>query len=212
MIVWWLLILYGVIGGLSLVALILIMVLGGLDLDVGGVDLDLDGSPDIDLDVGGGQGELGPFSIPIILTFTSSFGGLGAILTYMEVEAVFTPFISAGGAFLMSIVLFFVMQLVMKQFTSDSTVKISKQIGKIGSVTVPIYPGREGQITIFTDQRGRTLIPAVAEKYISNNTSVVIVGNMGDAVKVVPRSEYKRKPTRGPEKPKKSKMKERDLT
>ncbi len=198
MIIWWLLIVYAVIGVLSLIVLLAMMILGGLDLDVGGLDLDMDGTPDIDVDIGGGHGDLGPFSIPVLLSFTSAFGGIGTILTYMEFSAVLTPFVSVGGALLMSVILFFIMQAFMKQFTSNSTVSIGKQMGKRGSVTVPIQPGKEGQIVIFTDQRGRTLIPAVADKYIPNNASVVIVGNMGDAVKVVPRSEYKPKPRKDP--------------
>ncbi|MCU0799360.1 MAG: hypothetical protein MUC62_06775 [Candidatus Thermoplasmatota archaeon] len=191
----WLFIVYAVIGALSLVVLVVMMVLGGLDMDIGGVDLDMDGTPDVDLDIGGGHGDIGPLSIPVILSFTSGFGGMGAILTYLEVSPFLTPILAAVGALLMSVVLFFVMQAFMKQFTSDSTVSFSKMMGKRGSVTVPIHPGREGQIAVFTEQRGRTLIPAVADTFIDNNSSVSIVKDMGDAVKVIPRGQARKGPS-----------------
>ena len=197
----WLFIIYAIIGGVSLFALIVLLVLGGIDLDFGGGDVDIDiGGHDLDVGVHG-DGP-GPFSIPIILSFTSSFGSMAAVLTWLEVHPVLTPVLAAVGAVIMATLLFYAMQIVFKQFTSDSTVQIGKQIGKKGSVMVPIYPGKEGQIVIFTEQRGRTLLPAVSDKPIKNNEKVVVVGRVGDTMKVVPYAEWKKKHGEGPKKEK----------
>ncbi|MGA1822321.1 MAG: hypothetical protein ACMUIG_07325 [Thermoplasmatota archaeon] len=180
----WLFWVYLAIGLGSLLLLIVMLVIGGLDVlgfdfDVG--DVDVDG---IDIDVDSGGPGMGPLSIPIILSFLSGFGGIGALLTLFDVDYRLTPFFAAGGAFLMAGILFGIMQLFLRQFTSDSTVQINRLKGRRGKVTVPIKPGVEGQIAIFTQQRGRTLVPAVADTKIPENTDVVVIAATGDVVKV----------------------------
>ncbi len=186
-----LLILYLVIGVASFIILITIMLLGGMDLDFdGGPDIDLD-MGDIDADVGVGEGP-GLFSLPVMLSFTSAFGGLGAIMTYFDVNPVFTPFIAAGSSLIFAVLLFLVVRYGFKVFSSDSTVKYDRLRGKKATVTVTINPGMEGQVTLFTEQRGRTLIPAVADRKFGNNAEVIIAQNLGDSVKVVSKSDWKR--------------------
>ncbi|RLF67408.1 MAG: hypothetical protein DRN57_05730 [Thermoplasmata archaeon] len=188
-----LLIMYLVIGIASFIVLVVMMLMGGLDLDIDvGSDIDIDiDAGDIDLDAGGG----GPgfISIPIILSFTSAFGGLGAILTYFGVDPVLTPFISAFSALVFASLLFLAVRYFFKIFSSDSTVNYGSLVGKKATVTVPINPGMEGQVALFTEQRGRTLVPAIGDRKFSNNAEVVISRTMGDTVKVVPPSEWKRK-------------------
>lgn len=186
-----LLIMYLVIGIASFIVLVVLMLMGGLDLDIDvGSDIDID-TGDMDLDAGGG----GPgfISIPIILSFTSAFGGLGAILTYFGVNPVLTPFISAFSALVFASLLFLAVRYFFKIFSSDSTVNYGSLVGKKATVTVPINPGMEGQVALFTEQRGRTLVPAVGDRKFSNNVEVVISRAMGDTVKVVPPSEWKRR-------------------
>jgi membrane protein implicated in regulation of membrane protease activity len=186
-----LLILYLVIGVASFIVLLVIMLLGGLDLDFdGGPDVDIDiGDAGIDIDAGGGPGL---FSLPVMLSFTSAFGGLGAIMTYFEVNPVITPFVAALASLVFAVLLFMIVRYGFKIFSSDSTVKYDRLKGKKATVTVPINPGMEGQVTLFTEQRGRTLIPAVADRKFGNNAEVVIVRNLGDSVKVISLAEWKK--------------------
>ncbi|MBN1390014.1 MAG: hypothetical protein JXA22_05170 [Candidatus Thermoplasmatota archaeon] len=183
----WLFYVYAVLGLASLVVLLLMMISGGLDLGVDGGDMDLDTGADL-----GGGHDLGVLSLPIILSFTTAFGATGAILTYFDVNRVATPFISAIGALSLAGILFLVVNYFFKHFQSDSTVRFNDLVGSKASVTVPISPGQEGQIVLFTEQRGRTLIPAVSSRKLPNNAQVVITGVSGDAVTVMLNSEWKK--------------------
>lgn len=191
----WLLIMYLVIGGISLGILVLMLIFGGFDLDVG-TDVDLDLPVDMDIDAGGGM------SLPVILAFLAMLGGIGGILTYFDFNPIATPFISAVASLFLAAVLFLILNYFLKSFSADSTVKFKNLVGKKASVNIPIRKGAEGQIVLFTEQRGRTLIPAISDKSIPNNASVVIVAVQGDTVKVVPKAVYekmKKRPGRSKE-------------
>lgn len=175
----WLFWIYVAMGVAGLAILLVMMFLGGMDLGFDGVDVDVG-----DLDGGPGVG------MPIVLSFISAFGGLSAILTYMGVHVALTPVISVVCSIGISTVLFLLTRYFLKHFSSDSTVRYRGLIGKSGSVSVSIRPGEEGQIVVFTDQRGRTLIPAVSDRRIATNAEVVITGMVGSAVKVVGRREW----------------------
>jgi len=182
----WIFWVYIALGIAGLAVLLLMMIFGGLDFGFDGVDIDM-GDIDFDvgdMDAGGGVG------LPLLLSFVSAFGWFGAILTYMKVNIVLTPIISIGAAMGIALILFILTRYFLKHFSSDSTVKFRSLIGKKGSVTVPIRPGEEGQIVVFTDQRGRTIVPAVSDKRMSNNAEVVIIGIIGDAVKVMGKREF----------------------
>ena len=182
----WIFWVYIALGIAGLAVLLMMMIFGGLDFGFGGVDIEMGGVDfDVgDMDAGGGVG------LPLILSFVSAFGWFGAILTYMKIHIVLTPIISIIAALGISLILFLLTRYFLKHFSSDSTVKFRSLIGKKGSVSVPIRPGEEGQIVVFTDQRGRTIIPAVSDKRILNNAEVVIVGIIGDAVKVMSKREF----------------------
>jgi membrane protein implicated in regulation of membrane protease activity len=167
------------------------MIFGGLDLGFDAGDVDIDVDTDLDLDIG--DRDIGVFSLPIILSFTTAFGALGAILTYFDMNRVATPFIAALGALALAGILFLIVNYFFKAFQSDSTVRFNDLIGRKASVTVPIKKGQEGQIVLFTEQRGRTLIPAVSQKTIPSNAQVVITGVSGDTVKVITLAEWKKK-------------------
>ncbi len=185
----WLFYVYAAVGLASLIILILMMVFGGLDLGFDGADMDVDSGLDLNI----GDSDIGVFSLPIILSFTTAFGALGAILTYFEMNRVATPFISALGALALAMILFLIVNYFFKYFQSDSTVRFNDLIGRKASVSVPIKPGQEGQIVLFTEQRGRTLIPAVSNKTMPNNARVMITGVSGDTVMVITLSEWKKK-------------------
>ncbi len=172
---------YAGVAAAAIIILVLMAIFGGLDLDF---DIDL-GDADFDIDGGGGIG------LPVILAFVAVFGGVSSILSYFGVNAILTPIIGAVSAFLLAFLLFLAIRYFLKIFSADSTVKYNKLVGKKATVTIKILPGQEGQITLFTDQRGRTLIPAVSSKLVRNNAEVIISEALGDVVKVVPLNEWK---------------------
>ncbi|MGA1820561.1 MAG: hypothetical protein ACMUHU_06090 [Thermoplasmatota archaeon] len=184
----WVFYLYAAIGLASLVILIIMLIFGGLDFDFDFGDVDVDVDTGFDLGVDGGPGF---FSLPILLGFFTGFGGIGALLTYYEVNAIATPFIAGIAAITIASILFLIINYFFKHFQSDSTVRFNDLIGRRASVSVPISPGQEGQIVLFTEQRGRTLVPAVSHKPLPNNSQVVITGVSGDSVKVISLSEWK---------------------
>ena len=176
----WLFITYAAIGILSLVVLILMLAMGGME----GIGMDVD--IDVDVDAGGGGGGMGPFSIPLLLSFFSAFGGIGALLIWMDiVNPGATPFIALVGAFIMAGAVFFVLQAFLKAFTSDSTVRIGSLKGARGTVSIPIKKGKEGQVVVVTPERGRTLLGAISDTDIPINTEIVVIDTMGDVVKVM---------------------------
>lgn len=165
--------------------------MGGHDFDVGGPDLDV-GGPDMDLggahvDVGygdfGGAG-ISPLSLPVILAFGSSFGGIGALLEVAGFDPYITPLIAIfvsiiiAGALYMGLVWMFV------KTQASSTVSMRELVGQEGTVSVAIKAGKVGQIVVVTEERGRTLIPAVAEKPIPVDAIVEIKGIVGNGVRV----------------------------
>ena len=196
----WVFYLYAIIGLASLIFLIIMMVFGGLDFGFEGPDLDVDA--DVDLDIGALDGGPGFFSLPILLAFFTGFGSIGAILTYYDVNVIATPIIAGLGAIVVASLIFLMVNYFFKLFQSDSTLRFNDLIGRKASVSVSIRPGQEGQIVLFTEQRGRTLIPAVSSKNIPTNSQVVITGVSGDTVKVITLSEWKKKKKADPKDPK----------
>ena len=181
----WVFYLYLGIGVLAFIGLVLSFIFGGIaaidfdvDIDIPGIDVDVGGP---DFDVGGGPGL---FSLPVILGFFASFGSLGAILTYYGMHPAVTPFISSIVAFIIAGILFMIITWMFKHFQSDSTVSYPKLVGSEASVSIPIFKGKEGQVVLFTEQRGRTLVPAISDEVISENTKVIITEVIGDSVRV----------------------------
>jgi hypothetical protein len=190
----WLFYIYIGIGVVSLFLLMLLFILGGFDFDFsgGGPDVDIDIDTDTGIDFGADSG-MGPLSLPMILSFLALLGGIGSIMTYFDFPAIGTPFVAGAGSLVLAGIIFVVMNYFLKTFSADSTVKFQDLVGKKGTVSVPINPGQEGQIILFTEQRGRTLVPAVSEKQIPNNVSIIITGVQGDTVRVMTVSDWKKK-------------------
>jgi hypothetical protein len=181
---------YLIIAIVCAVLLIVTVALGGLagdvdvggDFDVGGPDLDM-GGPDVDFGEWGGPG-ISPLSLPIILAFGTTFGGVGALLEAADYDefiipiiAVFVSIFTAGGLYLAIMWLFVKTQ-------ASSTVDVGGLIGQEGTVSVAIKPGRQGQIVIVTEERGRTLLPAVSDMAIPTDSVVEIQSIVGNGVKV----------------------------
>jgi membrane protein implicated in regulation of membrane protease activity len=174
----------GIFGFILLMISLIFSSLASIDLDIhlpfdiG--DVDVDGG---DADVGGGHGP-GPFSLPVMMGFLTTFGALGAILTYYDVSQAITPFVSVAAAILVSFLLYAAVAYMFHHFQADSTVSFKELVGSEATVSVSIRGGREGQVVLFTDKRGRTLVPAIADEDIPENTKVTIEEVLGDTVRV----------------------------
>jgi len=161
------------------------------DMDVGGVDHDVgggDGSSGVE-HFQGGHGDfsgahLSPLSLPLVLAFGTAFGSFGAMFDSMNWGSVWTPTTAAGLSLAISGILYLVLDKVFVQTQATSTVRYSTLIGKDASVVIPIKPGVQGQILVITEERGRTLLTAVASEEIPTDAPVVIEGYSGGAVKV----------------------------
>jgi membrane protein implicated in regulation of membrane protease activity len=175
----------------AIVAGVLLMVLAFFGADFGGdgAEFDMgDGAAGIDhFDAGHGDfsgAHLSPLSLPLVLSFLTAFGALGALFEGMGFNVYLTPAISAGISIVIAGIMFWVMDTVFVQTQASSNVKTSKLMGMDGTITIPIKPGQQGQIMIITEARGRTLFAAVASEDIATDTAVVVDGFAGNALVV----------------------------
>ena len=153
---------------------------GDFDFDTGDIDLD---TGDFDLDHGD-MGGLSPLSLPIMLSFGTSFGAFGVIFSSMEFEPMLVPILSGLISIGIAAIMFMLMVKIFVQTQADSTVRMGKLVGEEATVTVAIKPPEVGQIMVTTPQRGRTLITATAEDYIPTAASVVIIKMVGSTAQV----------------------------
>jgi membrane protein implicated in regulation of membrane protease activity len=166
--------------------LLIVMALFGFD-DFGGMDFDT--SPDVGIGhFEAGHGDMGaglsPLSLPMILSFGTSFGAFGLIFTSMEWNPVLVPIVAALISLGISAIIFFLLVKVFIQTQANTQVRFHLLVGKDAEVTIPIKPGETGQILIITDQRGRTLITAKADDEISTGTIVTIQEFVGSTAVV----------------------------
>ena len=161
------------------------------DTDVGGVGHDFgghDGSGGVEHFEGGhgdfSGAQLNPLSLPLVLAFGTAFGGFGAMFESMGWGVLTTPLASATISLLISGILYFAMDRLFVKTQATSTVKYANLIGKVATTTIPINAGMQGQVLIITEERGRTLLSAVASEEIPTGTSVIIDGFEGASVKV----------------------------
>ena len=158
--------------------LLLIMALFGGDF----LDLDVDTDVDTDLDLGGhfeaGHGDfsagLSPLSLPLVLCFGTSFGAFGVIFDAAGFGPLWTPVSSIMISIVIAGIMFYLLLKVFIQTQATTQVTFTKLIGEEGVVTIPIRPGEQGQIRVNTEERGRTLITAIAEEDIATDTLVII--------------------------------------
>ena len=167
---------------------LIIMALFGFG-DMG--DFDFDAGPDIDIDGGhfdGGHGDAGaglsPLSLPLILSFGTSFGAFGTIFTSMEWNPLLVPIVAALISLGISALMFFILLKVFIQTQANTQVVYSKLAGMNAEVTIPIKPGVNGQVLVITEERGRTLITASSEEEIKTGTQVTIQKVVGSTAMV----------------------------
>jgi hypothetical protein len=181
---------------IAIVCAILLMVtvaMGGLadgDFDAGG-DFDVDG-PDVDIggpdaDVGYGDfsgAGISPLSLPIVLSFGTTFGGVGTVLELMDINMYAIPFIAMMVSFVTAGLMY---MFVVKAFVRTQTTTVVNPrnlVGENAIVSVAIKPGKTGQVIVVTEERGRTLLPAIAEEAIPTDVTVTIESLVGHSVKV----------------------------
>lgn len=182
---------YLVIAIVCVILLVVMASLGGFGLDhdagVGGHDMDMG-----HYDAGHGDytgSHLSPLSLPILLAFGATFGAVGAILTevlfdeiWTVVAAVIIGIIVAGGMY--GLVYVF---LVKSQ--ASTHISVNEFVGLEGLLTVAIRNKEPGQVVVNTEKRGRVPIPATANEDIESNTPVKVIGIAGDAVMVEKKKE-----------------------
>lgn len=158
---------------------LIVMALFGFG-DIG--DMDFDVSPDVDLDAGhfeGGHGDVGaglsPLSLPLILSFGTSFGAFGTIFTSMGWNPLYVPIVAALISLGISALMFFILLKVFVQTQANTQIIYKKLEGRTAEVTVPIKPEVNGQILVITEERGRTLLTASSDEEIKPGTQVTII-------------------------------------
>ena len=154
---------------------------GDFDFDAGDLDID---TGDFDLGHGDVSGGLSPLSLPIMLSFGTSFGAFGVIFSSMDFDPLVVPVLAIIVSIGISALMFFVMLKVFVQTQVDTTVDLKKLVGQEAHVTVAIKPPAIGQIMITTKERGRTLITAKAEDDIPSGTTVIIEKMVGSTAYV----------------------------
>ncbi|MEE8183648.1 MAG: hypothetical protein V3T94_05830 [Thermoplasmata archaeon] len=179
---------YLLIAIICAILLIVTVAMGGFaggDFDVEGPDLDLGG---LEGDVGYGDftgAGISPLSLPIVLAFGTTFGGVGAVLEemgYFHPWAI--PFIAMLVGVLTAGVMFVVVLRVFVKTQTTTVVHPKDLVGEKGIVSVAIKPGRTGQVVVVTTERGRTLLSAIAEEAIPTDTAVTIEAVVGHSVRV----------------------------
>ena len=144
---------------------------GDFDFDTGDIDVDTG-----DFDLGhGDMGGLSPLSLPIMLSFGTSFGAFGVIFSSMDFDIVLVPILAAVVSVGVAALMFFLMLKIFVQTQVNTSVNMSKLTGREAVVTIAIRPPEVGQIMVSTPERGRTLVTAMAEDNIPSGVNVFIV-------------------------------------
>ncbi len=176
---------YLLIAIICAVLLIVTVAMGGFtggDFDVEGLDL---GGLEADVGYGDFTGVgISPLSLPIVLAFGTTFGGVGAVLEQVGVNMYAIPFIAMLVSVLTAGIMYVVVVKVFVMSQTSTVVHPRDLVGEKGIVSVAIKPGRTGQVVVVTTERGRTLLPAIAEEAIPTDTTVTIEAVVGHSVRV----------------------------
>jgi membrane-bound ClpP family serine protease len=104
---------------------------------------------------------MSPFSPMIIACFVASFGGLGII--FHQIPGMQSPWITAPsaivGAFLISMVLFFLLRSLFRATQGSSESRIVELVGVVGEVITPIPEKGVGEIA-YVQKGARYSAPA----------------------------------------------------
>ncbi len=183
---------YLIIAIVCAILLIISVALGGIadhDFDFGGQDIDLGGA---EVDVGGpdaGYGDfhgagISPLSLPIVLAFGTTFGSVGALFEQAGYDPYIIPLIAVIASVVVAGVLYVLIVKMFVKTQASSNVSPMSLIGRDATVTVAIQPGKLGQVLVITEERGRTLLPAISDQVIPTDTAVTVGEVVGGSVRV----------------------------
>ena len=145
-----------------------------------GVDLDMGGHAEVgfgDADIG-----LSPLSLPIMLMFGTSFGAFGYVFESLEYNEYVVPVIAILISAVIAGVMYMVVLKIFIQTQTSSDIRLGDLVGKDAIVSIPVKEGSIGQIIVNTEERGRTILSAVSDEEIANDSIVMITKVMGDGV------------------------------
>lgn len=166
------------IAAVSLLFLIILAAIGSFGLDFGG-------DVDADLDYGEFTGPgISPLSPPLLATFGTAFGSIGALLELGNLGTLPTAIGATLGALSIALGLFYFVARFLVRAQASSDVEPAKLVGRDAQVMVPIRPGAQGQVLVITTERGRTLLPAVAAEEVPRDALVEILGFVGGVANV----------------------------
>jgi membrane protein implicated in regulation of membrane protease activity len=123
-------------------------------------------------------------SPPLLATFGSTFGATGAIFERQGLDPLPVAFLAGAAGMFASVGMFFIVQKYLVQSQTSSDVHPEELVGKDAQVLIPIAKGQSGQILIITEERGRTLFPAIAADEIPRDSVVEILGFTGGVASV----------------------------
>jgi membrane-bound ClpP family serine protease len=95
-----------------------------------------------------------------------------------------TPIIAIFVSIIMAAALYFALTYLFIKTQATSSVTMGNLIGEQGTVSVAIKAGKIGQIVVVTDERGRTLLSAVADEPIPQDAIVEVKAIVGNGVRV----------------------------
>lgn len=170
--------LYVWISAVSLLFLIILAAMGSFGLDFGG-------DADVDFDYGEFTGPgISPLSPPLLATFGTAFGAIGALLELSGQGPLPAAVGAAIGALVIAVGMFLFVAKFLVAAQASSDVDAARLVGREAQVMVPVRPGAQGQILVITPERGRTLLPAVSVEEIPRDALVEILGFAGGAANV----------------------------
>lgn len=155
-----------------------------MDVDVDtGFDMDMD--MDVDADAGGdaghfeaGHGDHGPgispLSLPILLAFGTCFGAAGTAFETYGIAPMRVPFFAGFVSIGVTVAVYYGMVRAFAKAQASTRLHIRSLVGEDGTVMIPIAPDAPGQILVITEERGRTLVTALAEERIPTESVVEI--------------------------------------
>jgi membrane-bound ClpP family serine protease len=151
---------------------------------------DFSGDADVDIDMGGhaelgfGDADLGlsPLSLPIMLMFGTSFGTFGYIFERIIDNEFIVPVIAILISAVIAAIMYVLVLKIFVQTQTSSDIRLNDLVGKDAIVSIPIKDGSIGQIIVSTEERGRTILSAVSDEEIANDSIVMITKVMGDGV------------------------------
>jgi membrane protein implicated in regulation of membrane protease activity len=165
--------------GLLMIAMFFMGDFGG-DMDVD-VDVDMD-MGHIELGHGDVQAGMSPLSLPILLSFGTSFGAFGFIFEQFIENAYIVPLLSILISSVIAGVMYLLVLNIFVRTQTSSDIRLDRLIGEDAIVSIPIKTGSIGQIIVTTEERGRTILSAVSDEDITTDSLVKITKIMGDGV------------------------------